>query len=207
MTLAAVSCSSLRVAGVGAASRLRPDDAAADSRRRQGLDRRADVDGSARRDDGRQDHRADRRRQHRAERTLRADRQARVRAAGDSRSHCPQARQRADRAGDPVRAWQLLDDARHHPGARHDLRRARRGPGRKPEGQRLQARHPDRRQRRQPARTRARRHRSCRRRGPAAARRFTTSRSTTTAGPPPMARGTRSACPRRRTKAFTTTTA
>ena len=102
---------------------------------------------------------------HRAERTLRADRQARLRAQGHRGGDRP-------KLGDALIAPAIPFEpggASTTPGTLQvrdsTYEAAGRRRGRRPQGQRFQARHPDRRQRRQPARPRARRDEAGRTRG------------------------------------------
>ena len=127
------------------------------SRRHHGVARRDDLDGRARRPQGRQDHGHHLDRRHRAERPVAGHRQAQLRAARQLRRHRPQARQRAVRADRQVRARgrhraqdRPHDQPRHDHDARGDLPGGADRHRREPAGARLQDHRLHRRQRRQP---------------------------------------------------------
>ena len=140
------------------------DDAEPAASRDDRLDRRDDVDGRARRAQGRQDdgHHPDRR--HRAQRTVARHRQAQLREPRQLRRHRAQAGQRALRAEHRVRARRRhRDEEQPHGQPGHDQHARRdvpRGADRRraqPEAARLQEHHLHRRQRRQSGRPARRR--------------------------------------------------
>ena len=137
------------------AARSGNERAAADCRARQRVDRRAHLDGSARRHQGRQDHRSHPHRRRRIERPAPRHRQTQLRAQGDGRSDRAQARERAGRADPHARTrapGRRSGRARQRRAVGGDLSRRAHRHGDEPEGHGIHQCHPDGRQRRQPGR-------------------------------------------------------